>query len=245
MSAPFNIVSLGSWLQVCRAAGVAAVPAEEVARFPVQAWVECNDEKHEATLTALYKTLKATHKTEHMLRWDHVAPHELKSAAVRPGGNFWEWRFCEPPSLDDPRAYDCLDDYLDEEMVVWQRPWVWAQAVAGYPVEYRAFVENGVVRGVSNYYPQRPLPDSKATRADIAVLKRQTTRLIPHVPLPLGRVDVFGLDPMHRHFTADFIKDEKGKLLFLEGGPPHTPEWGAHPCCFPGGKVNGVALAPA
>ena len=30
--------------------------------------------------------------------------------------------------------------------------------IDGYPVEYRAFVENGRLLGVSSYYPQRPLP---------------------------------------------------------------------------------------
>jgi len=45
-----------------------------------------------------------------------------------------------------------------------------------------------------------------------------------------------------KSFTADFVVTEDDEVLFLEGGPPHTALWGAHPCCFVPGNVEGVAL---
>ena len=45
------------------------------------------------------------------------------------------------------------------------------------------------------------------------------------------------------HFTADYIVDADDNIAFLEGGPPH--HLGAHPCCFPTGETQGLALALA
>jgi hypothetical protein len=50
--------------------------------------------------------------------------------------------------------------------------------------------------------------------------------------------------------TLDFMETEEKGMALLEGGPPHTPIGGAHPCGFVGGsfspkegcKINGVAL---
>ena len=43
------------------------------------------------------------------------------------------------------------------------------------------------------------------------------------------------------HFTADFLVTREGnEVLFIEGGPPH--HFGAHPCCFRFGEIEGVAL---
>ena len=42
-------------------------------------------------------------------------------------------------------------------------------------------------------------------------------------------------------FTADFVVGKDGKVLFLEGGPPYG--LGAHPCCFEGRDIEGIALA--
>ena len=44
------------------------------------------------------------------------------------------------------------------------------------------------------------------------------------------------------HFTADYIVDADDNVAFLEGRPPH--HLGAHPCCFPMGETQGLALTP-
>ena len=44
------------------------------------------------------------------------------------------------------------------------------------------------------------------------------------------------------HFTADYIVDADDNVAFLEGGPPH--HLGAHPCGFPMGETQGLALTP-
>ena len=44
------------------------------------------------------------------------------------------------------------------------------------------------------------------------------------------------------HFTADYIVDADDNVAFLEGRPPH--HLSAHPCCFPTGETQGLALTP-
>ncbi|MCY4501373.1 MAG: hypothetical protein OXE57_07410, partial [Alphaproteobacteria bacterium] len=84
----------------------------------------------------------------------------------------------------------------------------------------------------SSYYPQRPLQDSPEVRDDVAACLLETEKLIGAVPTPLK----FPALAPRRHspdckaFTADFMRLEDGRFLYLEGGPPFGA--GAHPCCF-------------
>ncbi len=63
------------------------------------------------------------------------------------------------------------------------------------------------------------------------------------IACPALESGLIGLDPDGIHFTADYLVDQTAAVLFLEGGPLHTAAWGAHPCCFEGHKIEGVALA--
>ena len=54
---------------------------------------------------------------------------------------------------------------------------------------------------------------------------------------PLGKLPT---TPKGVHFTADYIVDADDNVAFLEGGPHH--HLGAHPCCFPMGETQGLAL---
>jgi len=127
----------------------------------------------------------------------------------------------------------------------------------GYPVEYRAFVQNGELIGISSYYPQRPLPRNDE---HLAAIRKHVATLIEEldgpfewpagpdeamaiktaVPTLEGKEPPAGT-PHHDgvHFTADCAATTLG-MLFLEGGPPHF--MGAHPCCFQPGRIRGVAL---
>lgn len=44
------------------------------------------------------------------------------------------------------------------------------------------------------------------------------------------------IEKLNDHLQNHFILVDHGaappELMFLEGGPPHTPHGGAHPCCF-------------
>ena len=146
--------------------------------------------------------------------------------------------------VGDVRAYDIIFDYPRESVPVWQRPWVRPMMELGYPVEYRAFVRDGELRGISSYYPQRPLSKYPEHLDEV---REATERLTAHARPPFlwhttTMLDGTELDLAGVHFTADFLVSEYGEVLFLEGGPPC--ELGAHPCCFRPGEIEGIALDP-
>ena len=99
---------------------------------------------------------------------------------------------------------------------------------------YRVFVEDGRIIGVSSYYPQRRLPDTPEVREDIAACLAEADKLIAALPTPLRHPGGphTGRSPESKSFTADFMRLEDGRFLYLEGGPPFSPASGAHPCCF-------------
>ena len=181
----------------------------------------------------------------HMLRYDCCAPIETK---MRLSLGEPDWH----PDMalmifDDPRLMDIIGEYPREAVPVWQRPWLDAEILERYPVEYRAYVRNGQVQGISNYYPQRPI---SLNQDHIDQVTQHTELLIQHAKTPFlwnhGMLrTAFNAkeDPDGVHFTADYILPKgRNDLLFLEGGPPH--ELGADPCCFPAGAINGIALEP-
>ena len=141
--------------------------------------------------------------------------------------------------VDEPRAFDILLEYPRSKVPVWRRPWTSQFVLDSYPVEYRAFVLDGRIAGISNYYPQRPLYEDTH---HIDKVRQLTEKLIHAVKAPfqwpLSPVPD-DIDPAGVHFTADFIVTANA-TTFLEGGPPH--EMGAHPCCFRPFEISGVAL---
>ena len=239
----FCPVSLTDWLELCRKAGVPHVPAENIATIQSHDWLSFDTPgEHQDRLAQVRQEIAEKLKPDHMLRYDFCAPLETKMrlANGKPAFHPDMTEFI----LDDPRAFDILFEFPRESIPIHQRPWIRAQIQDSYPVEYRVFVREGKIQGISNYYPQRPLErnDDQIGRA-----KELTQTLIDSVSPPF----LWPNSPMNRwvfteydqngvHFTADFIVTESGDMLLLEGGPPH--EMGAHPCCFRGGEVSGVAL---
>ena len=234
----FCPVSLGDWLELCRKAGVPHVPAEQVAEFMLEDIMKFDTPgEHQERLGHMRKRLEEARLQAHMVRLDCCASIEIK---YRLSQGEWEWR----PEfgdviLDDPRAFDILMEYPRPRVPVWRRPWADALVLNRYPVEYRAFVRDGKLQGISNYYPQRTLEEFPEHLQRVGEMAQALAEAVSTpfqwllTPMPEG------LDPAGVHFTADFIA-VSGKVLFLEGGPPH--EMGAHPCCFPAGEINGVAL---
>ena len=242
----FCPISLGDWLSLCEAAGVPAVPAHRLAtinRADYFRWEEPGE--HHERLQAAFRQVTQSFRPRHMLRYDCCAPSETK---MRISMGEPEWR----PEMtvmifDDPRLMDIISEFPREEIPIWQRPWLNAEIVGHYPVEYRAYVKDGQIQGISNYYPQRPISFSQG---HIDQVTEYTALLIQHASTPfLWNNGAFrhgfdaNEDPDGIHFTADFIQPKRSNnLLFLEGGPPH--ELGADPCCFPAGAINGIALEP-
>ena len=234
----FNTVSLGAWLDVCKAAGVETVPASEIARIEIESLMVALDdpestEETDATraLKAFWAKIEAAKKPHTVIRWDCCTCAEVKHR-LDTGRPEWHPDLLDCFHIDDFRATDIIFEYPDTVISAWSRPWMRARLLDGYPVEYRVFVEDDDIIGVSSYYSQRPLPDSPEVREDVAACLAETSKLIAALPTPLAFPGwpERPLSPDSRSFTADFMRLEDGRFLYLEGGPPFGA--GAHPCCF-------------
>jgi hypothetical protein len=126
-----------------------------------------------------------------------------------------------------------------------------------WPAEWRAFVEGGVVVGVSSYYGW--CGEVTAENARVAMEVRELAQRIAdraagssmfprYMDVEFARMNehlsvkgneaiqealaIFGRDTVA--CTLDFIETKDGGLMLLEGGPPNTPFGGGHPCSFAG-----------
>ena len=124
-------------------------------------------------------------------------------------------------------------------------------AIGLWPAEWRAFVRNGVVEGVSSYYgwieTPSPLTATKAIEVrdlaqrivDAAIAQGLSPRggriemSRRCSPVLAAALDEQGFEEGSFAATLDFIETDQGMLL-LEGGPGHTPAGGGHPCAFTG-----------
>ena len=118
-----------------------------------------------------------------------------------------------------------------------------------WPAEYRAFVRNGQVTGVSAYYAWAGKIDAPSAKAaievrdlaqrivDAAIAQDLTPRSMDDVRLrggPHGRaLEVMGFADGDFDATIDFIETVNGPLM-LEAGPGCGPFGSGHPCGFAG-----------
>ena len=229
-------------MNLCRRAEVPHVPATQVTEVLRDDYLAFDTEgEHRARLGQLWKAIQAARKDNQMMRLDCCTDAEVKYRMSRGDGGGFQPAF-GGIIFGDMRSFDMVDEYPRDNIPIWQRPWAETQVIDGYPVEYRAFVRNGNVQGISSYYPQRPLP---WLPEHLKAVRNYTEQLIQHAQTPfLWHQTLMFLDnPLDRqgiHFTADFLVNTQGETLFLEGGPPH--ELGGHMCCFRPGEIEGVAL---
>ncbi len=126
-----------------------------------------------------------------------------------------------------------------------------------WPAEWRAFVENGKVIGISWYYGWTG--EATPENAAIAIEVRETAQKIVDealrlraIPQDPGRELLRGTPrfaDVDERFpigsiacTLDFIETVSG-LMLLEGGPAYSRIGGGHPCAFAGCDVpEGVAF---
>ena len=161
------------------------------------------------------------------------------------------------------------------DLVFVARPWVTANRfftgedphragtkIAGpgaWPAEWRAFVERGVVTGVSVYYPWSGsvTPENAAMALEVRDLAQRIATLGSTLDFePVFMDHEFARNakgPQPEAFrerfprgtfscSLDFIETDEGPVL-LEGGPACTPIGGGHPCGFAGlDKPEGVAM---
>ena len=241
----FCPVSLGDWLKACAAADIPAIAAFEVAAIRKDDYLHWDEEgEHVERLVRAYSQVRKTSEEGYVMRYDCCCSSEVKS---RLGSGMPEWHEDFGwLTVDDPRAYAMIEEYPREMVPIWKRPWVAARVVDGYPVEYRVFVREGVIAGISSYYPQRELP---LFREHLEMVKHYTLNLIGEVKKSapfqwhtgyLFQMGRYRLDLDKVSFTVDYLVDKHEEVLFLEGGPPY--ELGADSCCFEDGRISGVAL---
>ena len=251
----FNTVSLGDYLEICRRCEIPHVPAEKVATIDIETLYRCDPA--DSVIQKFVTDIQMSLEDNTMLRWDCCAPMAVKMDLSR-GEADWKpellWEFEHFHIENDARAFDLIYEYPAHEICVWKRPWIETVRKDGYPIEYRAYVDNNATQAISNYYPQRPLEWNDETHDDILRVIELTQMFVNVVKTPMcypyrGRdSEFFEVSRNSLNFTCDFMKTKDG-LLFLEGGPPM--QVGAHPCCFNGNdklknpdqKVLGVAIA--
>lgn len=251
----FSPLSLTDWLHKASLCGVPHVLAETITHFESRDLINADRHgPHQKRLRKAWREVHASILPAYMMRWDCCASMWLKSEIN--SGNFrWQKEFGYVHHvLADERLLDIL--YADWKRVmipVLQRPWITPMVIDSYPVEYRVFVQEGVITGISNYYPQRPLP---YRIQDLSPIIFNTLKLLDAVREEWelgsrGEIQDALADLMkgkkakkrdHRSFTADYMVLPDGDVTFLEGGPAHRLDGGAHPCCFKPGAVEGIAL---
>lgn len=245
--ATFCPEDLGDWIELCQRANVPFVPARIVAEVTTDDVVRYDTVgPHTERCKEFWQFVEAERAIPNrMMRWSCCSCAEVK---YRLGNGQPEWS----PEIQgsfhvaDLRALDLICGFPKPTIRAWSRPWMRFQIVDGFPLEFRAFVESDKIVGISSYYPQRPLPLTWGILGCVQTVVSFTQRLIDAQLKPLNMPEFArsGADIARNHWTADFACEDGGGLLFLEGGPPHTPQWGAHPCCFAVGEIEGIALRP-
>ena len=177
----FCPVSLGDWLNLCRRAEVPHVPATQVTEVLRDDYLAFDTEgEHRARLGQVWKATQAARKDNQMMRLDCCTDAEVKYRMSRGDGGGFQPEF-GGIMFGDMRSFDMVDEYPRDNIPVWQRPWAETQVIDGYPVEYRAFVRDGKLQGISSYYPQRPLP---WLPEHLKAVRNYTEQLIQHTQTP-------------------------------------------------------------
>ncbi len=246
-SATFCPEDLGDWIDLCDRASVPYVPAKCIAEVGVDDVVSYDTVgPHTERAKPFWEAVEVARALpNHMMRWSCCSCAEVKYRLGN-GEHQWAKEIQDRFHVADMRAFDLICGFPKPTIRAWLRPWLNFHIIDGFPLEFRAFVERNKIVGVSSYYPQRPLPVSWQMAECVSKVILLTQRLLDRQLKPLNMPDFegAGLPMTENHWTADFAFQEGAGPLFLEGGPPHHPMWGAHPCCFAVGEIEGIALRP-
>lgn len=282
--ARFNFLSLPAWLAVAEASGTPFIPATEIgslARADFEDAINGVDNPNVHAFLAL-----GTQVSENeMVRFTQCGPGSLKSDLSEGKGvsrGILPHYETGAPQIDmfDPRTYETFISLGESHLRAFKRPiikamthkdtWETMDYKTGqmkplegeWPVEFRVFVREGQVTGVSNYYPQMTLPDAYLVEArDVAQVAQRMVDWMHTHRLGVGNGEMCadtGADEPERRaewvpdhwgaqdFTLDFLVKTNGDAVFLEAGPGGFRA--AAPCCFetgPFGKehmLTGVKL---
>lgn len=269
--ARFNFLSLPAWLALVERAGVPFIPAREIAALQVETFSQAFDGVEDPRLSEFLEALVAGVAYGEILRMEQCAPDTVKSE-MGYGRDLGNGLDIDPstgkktPGLWSPRFYDTLMDLGHPFVRGYARPKaetvgvaaVWEGQEGYWPVEFRVFVQDSKVTGVSAYYPQAPLdPDLWLDMArESGRLAEKIVATMAELKLGVGNGRLCGDRPQeharadappgmelwgHQDFTMDFLFDaESEQLVFLEGGPGGWRQ--AAPCCFETGPYGEEAL---
>lgn len=222
----FNVMSLGDWLELCKKLAIDHVPAELVMKVPTEEVIDHIDKDFPEEWA---KKVEEAKVQGNMLRWDCCAGMEVKSRMAL-GKYQWDPDIHRYFHLGEPRTADIIYEFPDKEIALWKRRWVEAKIIDKYPVEYRVFVNDGEIKGIANYYPQRELEYNRDHKWEAGTAGMLASRIIKYIEPPLKFNGHCDLPSDSLSFTLDFIVNKYGLVDFLEGGPPFGA--GAHPCAF-------------
>lgn len=263
--AQFNCLSLPAWLEIAKRANIAYIPARPLAEMDVDAFIQASDdqESEEGRLYhEFHKQIVRDLKDGEMIRMEQVAPIEIKSE-LSAGRDMNSGLFDTPDGnrlldLHEDRYYMTLKDLGADKLRAFARPIIQPMMFPAtdssiddglWPVEFRVFIQNGEITGVSNYYPQIELDNYHFNKAVRSIIKASQAMIdtMNQLKLAIGnhahcadrvatdntpqRPDWMTSDWGDQDFTLDFMLLEKNfDVIFLEGGPAGLKA--AHPCCF-------------
>ena len=214
----FNVQSFNHWRMLALKCGM-DVPAKVIASIGLQDLLK--DDPTSAAVFVFFDEIRNASKRGSMLRWDMGVGQTVRDRLAR---GVWQYNKGDYNrlTLDEDWLEPLLEKHPDQGLVVWQRPWIKPVILQKYPVGFRAFVENSKLIGVSNLYPQRPLPDNQSTLKDTNLVRWKTQALIRKFPAhSIYNTDLEDsrLKPDEVNFTVDWMKTEDG-LMFISGSGP-------------------------
>lgn len=111
-------------------------------------------------------------------------------------------------------------------------------------VKFRVFVQNNKVVGISNHSTNRPLDYKDHIRDYLKRVADAALTLAKKQALPLKFPANTKKEYYKNNFIMDFGISKEGTPVFIGGYLPHSPGeiWSEDSCCFPSGKVEGLAL---
>jgi hypothetical protein len=266
-----KLVPLGPWVYNARINAIPSIPAWFSDPFPVEQIAMAQDgpgengddirellnaiQQVESLCAPDFPDYQYHFDNRRMVRWECTAgcdmKHRVKEQRVKEqrenGGHCREHTIVtiDDPTLETvPFGATVPDENGNTRLCV--RPWVEHMVIDGYPLEFRVFFGPDGFQGVSNYWPQRPLPEGPRIRglADLAMnLALRMYNAQPELRVVGCTMDFLVPHPLKWAYPR--IDCPPSDILFLEGGPPHVPGEmvSAHSCCFPPGQVSGIVFA--
>lgn len=272
--ARFNFLSLPSWLALAEACNIPFIPATELGSLSAEDLRDAFNGVENPNVHA-FLALGDQVGEDEMVRFTQCGPGSLKSDISKGKGvsrGIVPHYDTGAPQIDcfDPRTYETFLSLGESHLRVFKRPLISAmthkdtwethdfdtggvKAIDGeWPVEFRVFVREGQITGVSNYYPQMTLPDAYLVEArDVAQTAQRMVNWMHTHQLGVGNGEMCadtGPDeperraswvPQHwgaQDFTLDFLIKTNGDAVFLEAGPGGFRA--AAPCCFENGPFG-------